>query len=285
MVPCYSPTKLRSFHPWLLEKELSRKGTFHVSRHAPTSKQSLLQPWSLAIIAIIVFSAALTADRSVHAKVQEPELSPGTTTPSAYAEFQYATLTATTNVINATNVPVVTPGGISYKNLTFTVNVAANGTITIAPGSPAVVASPANQTAGFKAGTYVAPSTVLNGTALITVSSPGNIPGGATEWTLATPKNADSCTYPSSATWYVISPTSPNNPLAARLKKAGIAYTGYSYGFIGGEVGCFPDSAWYTGSLLGLSQVGNTISIVSFSQNGTTDYSTPQDQLTFTLKQ
>jgi hypothetical protein len=55
---------------------------------------------------------------------------------------------------------------------------------------------------------------------LVTVSGPVAGPDGQTEWSL-----------PVTATWY----TGPlaDNPLAARLKKAGITLSNYSYGIVG----------------------------------------------------
>src|SRR5581483_8045118 len=100
---------------------------------------------AIATVAITV-SAALNI---VRAQSDHDEAQPETTTPTTYAEFQYATLTGTNNTINATMVPVVTPGGTVYKNLTFQVIVATNGVITIVPGSPTVVASAITAAAGF----------------------------------------------------------------------------------------------------------------------------------------
>jgi hypothetical protein len=210
-----------------------------------------------------------------------------TTAPTTYAEFQYATLTGTTNTINATLVPVVTSSGTVYKNLTFQVTVSSTGVITIVAGSPTVVASPTTQAAGFEAGTYVGPNfgsgSEYNGM-LVTVSGPGVVAGGYTDWSLATASGATStCPYLTSATWYVGSPTSTNNPLYARLKKDGITSTAYSYGTAGdGGSGC-EGAHWYQGTLIGVSQTGSAVTISSFTYDGT-DYSTPQDQITFTLK-
>ena len=68
------------------------------------------------------------------------------------------------------------------------------------------------------------------------------------------------CTYPSSATWYV-GPIA-NSPLAARLKAAGITSTAWSYGVTGGEA-CYNN--WPDNTLIGLSQTGNKLTIVSFT--------------------
>lgn len=189
-------------------------------------------------------------------------------------------------MINATNVPIVTTTGTSYKNLTSTVNVVANGTISIAPGSPTVVASPITQSASFKSGIYLGPhfnNSDYDGM-VATVSGPGVVPGGFSNWTFSSSATSTATTpYPITARWYVGSPTSTNHPFYARLKKAGITSTAYSYGTLGNQPSD-PNGAWFNGGLIGVSQAGNAITIVSFSLCCGTDYSTPQDQITFTLK-
>jgi len=232
----------------------------------------------IAAIAIAI-SAAFSG---VHAQIQDDEARPETT-PTYYAEFQYATLTGTTNTINATMVPLVTSTGTVYKDVTFQVTVAANGTIAIVSGSPTAVASPTVNAAGFKAGTYIGPSNMFSGNGLITVSGPGVTAGGATEWSISTAAGANNCTFPASASWYVGSPTAANNPLATRLKTAGITSTAYSYGILGTTAEC-ADGNWDAGALLGISQVGNSITVATFSSGGRNDSNTPREQLTFTFK-
>jgi hypothetical protein len=198
-----------------------------------------------------------------------------------YAVFQNSTLTGSGNTINATFLPVVLSTGTIYENVTIQFDVDALGNLTIAPGFPQVVASPITITSKFKPGTYVGPSTTLGGTAMITVSGPATGPGGTTEWTITAPTGANSCTYPSSATWYV-GPLA-SNPLASRLKTAGITSTAYSYGI--GSSQCDTDGDfWRQNTLLGLSQVGNALTIYSYTYDGEQpDYSTPRDQITYCL--
>ncbi len=201
-----------------------------------------------------------------------------TTTP--YALFQYSTMTGSGNTITIGRVPVVnSSGATNYYDVTIEFTVSSTGTLALASGYPKITASPNLITAGFKAGKYVGPSTVLSGNAIINVSGPGVASGGATEWSLAAASGANAYTYPCSATWYVGTLTS--NPLYSRLKAAGITSTAWSYGVIG-AAGCALESYnWAPDGLIGLSQNGNTITIVSFSYDGT-DYSTPRDQITYT---
>ena len=231
--------------------------------------------------ALAAISTVLTA---VGASAQQlPELdfaSPGAAAVTPYALFQYATLTATGNTINASWIPIITSTGATvYKDLTLQFNVDAAGNLTVTSGFPKVVQSPAPVVSSFKAGTYGGPSTLYSGEFAITVAGGGVAPGGATEWTLTASKGAHQYTYPASATWYV--GTIASSPLAARLKAAAITSTARSYG-----VGGAPNSGvpWQANSLIGFSQVGNTITLVTFTRNST-DYSEPQDQITYTLVQ
>ena len=60
-----------------------------------------------------------------------------------------------------------------------------------------------------------------------------------------------------------------------------ITSTAWSYGVTGQESGC---SGFYSNSLIGVSQVGLSLAIVSFTL-GTTDYPEPVGQVTYTLTQ
>jgi hypothetical protein len=229
------------------------------------------------MMALTFFVAAEAVVANAQTKDASAPQPAATTTPQA--EFQYSALTGSGDTVLATRVPAITSTGATiYWDVTLLFDVDENGNLTLDPAYPQIVKSPNLITGGFQAGNYVGPSTILGGQALITLSGPGVGPGGTTEWTLAASPGAASCTYPSTATWYVGSLAS--NPLSARLKKAGITSTAYSYG-TGGSEDCYTD--WETDALLGFSQVGNTITIYTFSADGTIDYNTPKDQITYTL--
>jgi hypothetical protein len=201
------------------------------------------------------------------------------------AMFQNSTLTGSGNTMTATRVPVRISSSLTiYVDITTQFNVDLNGNLTMSAGYPQIVPSAALLTANFKAGTYVAPSTLFNGKGFITVSGPGVSNGGATAWSLSTASGSDPGTTPATATWYV-GPIA-NNPLAARLTQLGITSSAWSYG-----VGTGPNSGswssydwgtWMAGSIIGVSQTGNAITIASFSFAGG-DKASPQDQITFTL--
>lgn len=234
----------------------------------------------LAAAAAVIGIVTGTSLSGVHAQVRGNL--PEAMNPSAvpYAEFQYATLTGANNTINATRVPIVTAGGTSYQDLTINLEVGANGQVSL--GTLTAVASPATQTAGFIAGTYVGPSNVCGGGATITVSGPGVGTGGTTIWTVQSAPGASGCTYPASGYWYVDAPTDSNNPLFARLKTASITSAEYSYGLLGpGGSG----GGWFDGgAILGASQSGNSITFVSYSFDVVNDQSTPGGQITYTLQ-
>ncbi len=196
-----------------------------------------------------------------------------------YASFQYSTLTGSGDTIVATWVPVVTTSGTVYKNIVLQFSFDADGNLILAPGYPQVSKAPAIIVSDFKAGTYVGPSTLFSGMAFINVSGPGVTTGGATEWSLSAASGANACTYPSSAIWYV-GPIA-SSPYATRLKSAGITSTAWSYGVASAPCGGYPN--WQSNVLIGVSQVGNTLTIASFSY-GSTDFATPQAQIVYTFK-
>jgi len=232
---------------------------------------------------LIVLVAAFTAATAAVAPAQTKDASPQPSTPAdvtPQAEFQYSALSGSGNTILATRVPAVTSTGKTlYWDVTLLFDVDSNGNLTLDPAYPQIVPSPNLITAGFQAGNYAGPSTILNGKALVTISGPGVAPGGATEWSLAASTGAASCTYPATATWYV-GPFA-TNPWMARIKAAGISltqYANYSWGATGGT-SCYSD--WQDNSLIGLSQTNGTLTILSFTYAGK-DYSTARDQITYT---
>jgi hypothetical protein len=232
---------------------------------------------AVALLAIGV-SAALNG---VHAQNQGDEAT--TAAAAAYAEFQYATLTGSNNTLNVTMLPVVLGNGsVVYKNLTLEVDVnPTTGAITVASGYPKVTAAPTPQVSSFKAGNYVGPGgTSATQTQLLTVTGPGVTSGGATMWSVSVSPGATGCTYPTTANFYVGSLNS--SPLISRLKAAGITSTAYSYGIMG-EPACSSDNWWDNGALLGFSQTGNALTIVSFTYGGSEDQATPGSQITYTL--
>lgn len=223
---------------------------------------NLSRATALLAMAVMIFPPATFV-----ARAQNPQ--------PPYALFEYSSLTGAGNTITATRVPVIiSPSQTIYWDLTLQFNVDSMGNLTLAPLN--AMRSPMLITDNFMAGKYSGPSVILGGKAIVNVSGPGVASGGATVWSLASASGADVCTYPSTATWYV-GPLS-SSPLAARLNSAKITSTVWSYGVGGSQCG----SVWAANTLIGVSQVANTITIVSFTRNGV-DSNVPFDQVTYTL--
>lgn len=201
-----------------------------------------------------------------------------------YAVLQYSTLTGFGNSIAATWVPIVTANGVIYKNLLLSFDVDTSGNLTVSAGYPEVVKAAPILISSFRAGKYVGPSTLYGGQMAIIVSGPSIAPGGATEWSLAAASGASVYTFPDSGTWYV--GTMANNPMAARIKAAGIATTAWYFGVGGSHCYCGPDNySWQANTLLGISQIGTSLTIASFTDANGKDYSEPTDQVTYSLAQ
>lgn len=204
-----------------------------------------------------------------------PIINSPTVTPAIY--FEFSTLTGSGNTIYAIRVPVRTStGAFKYFDIAMQYNVNSAGTPVLASGFPKVTPSVSLNVSGFKAGKY---ESIISSSkkAIAIVDGPGIGPNGTTAWSFNKTSDSDRCTNPESAAWYT-GPIS-SNPLAARLKAAGITHTGYSYGISGG--GC--TSAFSNGRLLGVAQTGNALTIVSFTNVSGKDQSVPIDQITYRL--
>lgn len=203
-------------------------------------------------------------------------------TPTPY--LQDSTIVGSGGTLTITDMPVQTStGSLVYKDVTIQLNAATNGNVTIAPGFPKEQAAIAPILNNFVAGKYAGPPTLASGKFLVTVNGPGVGSGGATLWSL-TPSGGSSCgTYPQSATWYT-GPIS-SNPLAARLKKAGINSSFYSYGLVGFDPSCAVGNwaFFQAGLLIGVSQAEGSLTIVSFSNATGTDSQIPTAEITYTL--
>ena len=233
----------------------------------------------------IVMAMALGLAGQCMAQVEEAPAGP---------RLHNSTIFGFEDMIRAIRVPLRTIDGKTlYRDITLKFNMDTDGTLTIAEGYPAVVPSPTPMVSTFQPGKYIGPRNVANGKATIRVDGPGITTGGGSTWSLVSVDDADRCTYPGSATWYV-GPLE-GGPQAARLRVAGITSTAWSYGVSGVEppVSCSGSSStWQNGSLIGVNQSGNTITIVSFTDRARSrtvegqriyDYPAPVDQITYIL--
>jgi hypothetical protein len=199
---------------------------------------------------------------------------------AAGPQFQFSSLMAYGNTVVASRVPVVTSTGTTvYQDVTLQFDSDGAGNLTLTSGFPLFVLSPNLQVSSFQAGNYVGPANAGSGKFLITITGPGVMSGGATAWTIVMQSGADNCTAPSSATFYV-GPIA-SSPLASRLQAAGLTSNAWSYG-VANSSGCYHSGTWYNNSLIGVSQVGNTITIASFTSYNA-DNNTPVDQITYVL--
>jgi hypothetical protein len=203
-------------------------------------------------------------------------------TPTIYA--QEAAITASGDTVTATRIPIQTSSGnFLYYDVSTIYGITSAGALSVVSTTITPSASPL--VSNFQTGTYVAPGT-LNFTDRLT--GPGVEAGGNTAWTFAANGGTnESCAYPYSATWY----TGPiaSNPIAARIQQAGITSSDYSYGFTGPVGGLCYTASYYFGfsgnvpALIGASQVGNSLTLVSFTDSAGKDHSLPVAQITFSF--
>jgi hypothetical protein len=193
---------------------------------------------------------------------------------STSAHLEEAAIVGLHEGLTATSIPVpIAGGGIVYWDMTVLLATDGRGSLALAPGYPKFQPVPVFL-AGFRAGDY----------GPVTVTGPGVGSPGATIWSLATNKRANACTVPVSALWDV-GPIA-DNPLAARIEKDGIISADYAYGLVGAgpAADCAPSTrpAFGQGALIGVWQAESSLTIVSFTSNGT-DYKTPIAQITYNL--
>lgn len=188
----------------------------------------------------------------------QTEAATATTLAPDLAYFQDVVIVGSNNQISITRLPVTANGKTYYWNLTLPFEVETNGEVTV--GLMDRVASPNLIVSAFKPGTYVGPSTILGGQAKIVVAGPGVWNGLYSEWTISAASGANGCTYPATGVFYDVSAITAN-PLYSRLKAAGITSNAWSYGIETGT--CY--YTWGGNGLIGVSQVGNTLTIASFT--------------------
>ncbi len=223
----------------------------------------------------LAVTMALPAIPSLHAQSMKVRPDAAGAAAAPVSQPQYASITGANDTLQLSRLPVTYNGVIYYADLTLALQfgVSGDGGVTFNV-TPTVVASPALTVNNFKAGTYIGPADVNGDKSIIVVAGPAPLGNGGTGWSLTTTSASSPLTYPSTAVWY--DEPIANNPLAIRLQNAKITSNQLSYGE--GDSG----STWAPNSLLGFSQVGNTLVISDFS-NCCGDQSTPYDTITYTL--
>ncbi len=117
-----------------------------------------------------------------------------------------------------------------------------------------------------------------NGTEF-TITGPGVLTGGNSEYTII-------ATYgcPAAQPGVFYSGPASSSPIAARVAAAGINTTQYRVGVIGNE-SCNPGFSFVSNGLFGLSEVGDTLVVASFTDSSGKDYSMPVGQRNFIFQQ
>ena len=234
----------------------------------------MIRPFSFCHFAVTLGALSV----AVLAGAQTPEEATVSSPDNAY--FQSATIVGSTNSISITHLPVKAGSKVFYWDLLLPFEVDSYGNVKT--GTLDATPSPTLIVSAFKPGTYYGPSTILSGKAKIVLTGPGVWNGVYTQWTISSTSGSDNCTYPDSAAFYNVSALS-GNPIYSRLKKAGITSTAWSYGT--GSSNCAQVWNWPSNGIIGVSQVGNTLTIASFTNSyyGLVDSSMPDDQITYTL--
>jgi hypothetical protein len=193
-----------------------------------------------------------------------------------YAQLQNSGLVAAGNTISLTRIPVVVGAATTiYKDMILQFDVDGSGNFTLSPGFPQITDSPSMLVSSIVPGKYVLGKYALN------VTGPAVLSGGVLAYSITMADDANGNTYPSQATFYV--GALDKVPIADRIKKAGITSTAWNYGLASGNNCC---SYWPPANMLiGVSQIGNTLTIASFSTgwSTTTDKNAPTDQIIYTL--
>jgi hypothetical protein len=251
------------------------------SRKPVQSRKTRYQFWNLALsIATLLFSASVG-----HAQIDDELSQEATAAATATILGQYASNVAVANIVTLFRTPVTVGAATTYWDITIEVTPTLNtsGVVTGFKTATSAVHSPTLLVGAFKAGIYQGPAGIDSGGMGLTLTGPG-IGSGVTTWSIATAPGYDPCTIPGTAEFWVGPLTS--SAIAARLKAAKITSTDWSFGEMGTYTcypGAFNENNWPINGILGFSQVGNTITVASFSAYGT-DYSQPVDELTYTLK-
>jgi len=199
-----------------------------------------------------------------------------------YALFQYSGVVAAGNTISLSRVPVVVgPGMTLYKDLVLQFDVDNSGNFVFSSGFPQLADAPSLLSSSIVTGKYVGPANVNQGQNAITISGPAVLSGGVLAYTFTISSGAGNSTYPSQGTFYI--GKADQVPIADRLKTAGITSTAWNWGLATGNNNY--NTCWINSNMIiGVSQVGNTLTIASFTQSGT-DKSLPTDQIIYTLAQ
>jgi hypothetical protein len=230
--------------------------------------------------------------------VAVPLFVPPCAAQTASPRLQDAGIHASGSTLTITRLPIHTSTGVIYRDVTIELHVDDSGNVTLntdrsghalvkgmpggAPAGKVTLSAPAGaiQLAQrpsaplvlqhFVAGTYEAPGSPL---VKLTQKDPESLHGLPT-WSLTTIGDADGPV--ERATWYSGPPSL--NPVAHRLEEAGIDGADYAYGTAASGA----TMTWGGGALIGVSQQGNVLKLVSFRRGCCSASAQPTSTLVFT---
>ena len=200
-------------------------------------------------------------------------------TPTSYLEE--SAIVGVGQTITVTRLPVLgANGGLIYKNVTIALTIGTAGQITYAAAEPVVTASPSPVVSSIQAGIYGDSANTAVGFA---IAGPGIGSGGNSVYTVT--RSGPYCAVAQPGVFYA-GPIS-TTPIAARVRAAGINTGQYRVGIVGQEA-CglsFNYANFPSQGLFGLSQVGNTLVVSSFTDSTGKDHPTPVNQVNYVLVQ
>jgi hypothetical protein len=176
-------------------------------------------------------------------------------TPQIFLEN--AVLNGAGDTVVISRVPVMDSAGtITYQNISLIFRVDNAGILSLDQGSPVITFSPAIAIGAFQPGVYKG-SVATD--ILYDVGSPAILPGGRISASLNS--RPTSCSDHLNIGWV----TGPimGHPNEIALNTAQITSTAYSWGTVGIQNGCWPDTypGWNDGDIVGVVQTGDQISV------------------------
>ena len=196
----------------------------------------------------------------------------GAATPTPL--FQYGTIYGSYGTITIQRLPVVLPnGGYAYKDVTIRLQSNNSGVLAFTASPLTQAPSPTPTTGNLRSGEYYTDADPTRGFQMKGPSASGQ---GYDVWTLSVDNTFNVSPYEVPAVIYT--GNLANTDIEARLKKAGITGTEYSYGET------LAGSSDGSGRIIGLQVLGSQMRVSIFTDGGGADHSTPVSSYLVDLK-